>query len=228
MFLKMETLIFSVGGSIIAPDKPDYFFIREFKNFVLSLTDKYRIIIVCGGGKTNSYYNEAASRVSNVKKADLDWIGIMATRLNAELVRCVFGELSYETVIYDPTVKIETGKRILIAAGWKPGCSTDYDSVLLAKNFEVRTIVNLTNISYVYDKDPSKFKDAKKLFNVTWKEYRKIVGDKWTPRLNSPFDPIASKEAEKMKLKVAVMKGTDLKNLKDYLDGKSFIGTIIE
>jgi len=224
----METLILSLGGSIIAPDKPDYFFLREFKNFVINKLDKYRFVIVCGGGKTNSYYNAAANRISNIKKDDLDWLGIMATRLNGELLRIIFGELAYEKVVYDPNKKIKTNKKIIIAAGFKPGCSTDYDAVLLGKQFDAKKIINLTNTSYVYDKDPKKHKDAKKLFNLTWKEFRKIVGNKWSPRLNSPFDPVASKEAQKNKMTVAILKGTDLKNFDDYLNIKTFKGTIVE
>ena len=223
----METLLLSLGGSIITPDRPDYFFLMEFKNFVLRHLNKYRFIIVCGGGKTNFYYNEAASRVSNVKKEDLDWIGVMATRLNAELMRSIFGELAHKKVIYNPEKKLRTKKKIIIASGWKPGWSTDYVSVLLAKQFEVKKIINMTNISYVYDKDPKKFKNAKKLFQIKWKDYRKLIGNKWTPRMNSPFDPIASREAEKLKLEVVVLKGTDLKNVVNFLDGKSFDGTII-
>ncbi len=223
----MKTLVLSVGGSIIAPDKPDYFFLSSFKNFIVRHLDKYRFVIVCGGGKTNSYYNQAAQRVSNIKKEDLDWIGIMATRLNAELMRAIFGDLAYKKVVYNPNTKVKTNK-IIIAAGYEPGCSTDYDAVLLGKQFGSKEIFNLSNIAYVYDKDPGKFMDAKKIKNISWKDYRKIIGSKWSPRMSSPFDPIASKEAQKSKMKVIVMKGSDLKNLENYLEGKEFEGTIIE
>ncbi|MBN2367766.1 UMP kinase [Candidatus Woesearchaeota archaeon] len=224
----METIILSLGGSIICPDKPDYFFLKDFKNFVISGLDRYRFIIVCGGGKTNSYYNEAAARVSNIKKEDLDWIGIMATRLNAELVRSIFGELAYEKVIHGPEKEIKTDRKIILASGWKPGRSTDYVAVLLAKQLKVKVVVNMTNISYIYTKDPKKHPDAEKLFEVSWKDYRKIVGNRWSPRMNSPFDPVASREAQKMKLEVAVLNGTDLKNVEAYLSGNLFKGTIIK
>ena len=223
----MEIIIISLGGSIISPDKPDYFFLREFKNFIINNLDKNRFVIVCGGGMTNSYYNQAATRISNIKQEDLDWLGIMATRLNAELVRIVFGDLAYEKVIYDPNTKISSDKKIIVAAGWQPGCSTDYDAVLLGKQYNATEIINLTNTEYVYDKDPRKYKDAKKLFNVSWPEYRKIISSKWTPRLNTPFDPVASKEAQKSSLKVVILKGTDLINLDNYLHKKNFYGTII-
>ena len=224
----METLILSVGGSIIVPDKPDYFFLGEFKNFVIRHLNKYKFIIMCGGGKTNSYYNTAAKRVSKISNDDLDWLGIMASRLNAELMRTIFGELAHNKVIYDLTKKISTKKKVIIGAGYKPGWSTDYDAVLIAGQFNVKKILNLTNIAYVYDKDPKKFKDVKKLFNISWKEYRKIIGRKWLPRMNVPFDPIASKEAQKLKLQVVILKGTNLKNVENYILGKDFDGTVIK
>ena len=89
-------------------------------------------------------------------------------------------------------------------------------------------MINLSNIDYVYDKNPKKFKGAKPLKNISWKDFRKIVGNKWDPGLNLPFDPVASKLAEKLKLKVVVMNGKPLSNLKNLLSGRSFKGTVIE
>ncbi|GAG25334.1 unnamed protein product, partial [marine sediment metagenome] len=130
-------------------------------------------------------------------------------------------------IISDPTEKINFKKKILFAGGWKPGWSTDYDAVLLAKNLCVNEIINITNTDYVYDKDPNKFKDAKPIKEISWKKFRKLVGDRWKAGLCMPFDPIAVKEAEKLKLKVIVL-GKDLKNLKNFLNNKKFEGTIIK
>ncbi|MBU0758198.1 MAG: UMP kinase [Nanoarchaeota archaeon] len=224
----MKSIILSLGGSIIAPNEVDYFFLKEFKNFILEYLKKdNRFVIFCGGGKTNSRYNTAAQRVSVISKENLDWLGIMASRLNAELVRIIFGDLAYEKVIYDPTTKIKTDKKIIIGAGWKPGWSTDYDAVLVANQLGAKELINLSNIKYAYDKDPKKYKDAKIIYETTWKKFRKIVGDEWLPRLSMPFDPIASKESEKNGLKVVIMKGTDIRNLKNYFEGKDFEGTVI-
>lgn len=223
----METITFSLGGSILIPDKPDYFFLKEFKNFVINNLENYRFIVVCGGGKTNSYYNEAAKRVSNISSDNLDWIGIMASRLNAEYVRSVFGDLAYDKVITDPTKKINTKKKVIVGAGWTPGRSSDYVAVLLAQKYDSTSVINLTKLSHVYDKDPEKYSDAKKIFKIGWTEYLKIVGTKWSPRLNSPFDPVASKLAKQNKMAVAILKGTDLKNVQKKLDKKNFLGTII-
>ena len=93
---------------------------------------------------------------------------------------------------------------------------------------KVNTIINLTNIDYVYDKNPSEFPDAKPLKELDWKSFKNIVGDKWIPGLSMPFDPKASKLAASLKLKVAIINGKNLERLEDFLNNKPFIGTIIQ
>lgn len=174
-------------------------------------------------------YQNAAKSIAKISNEDADWLGILATRINAALLKSTLGELAHPDVIENPFGKIDFGKKvILFSGGWKPGFSTDYLSVLLAKRFRAEKVLNLTNIDYVYDKDPKKFKDAKQIKNIYWKEFRKLLPKKWSPGLNAPFDPIASKEAEKAGVEVAILNGKKLKNIEDYLNGKNFIGTLIK
>jgi len=222
-------VVLSLGGSIIVPDKVDIDFLKKFKKIILDFVEKgNRAAIIAGGGSTCRVYQTAAKELNGkVDDNYLDWIGIKATKLNAELVRALFGDLAYEEVIDDPTQKIDTDKKIIIGSGWKPGCSSDKDAVLLAVNLGMDTVVNLTNIEYVYDKDPRNHKDARPLKEISWDKMQKIVGTEWIPGANLPFDPIATKEAAKAKLKVVIMKGTDLDNIKNLLEGKEYKGTTI-
>jgi uridylate kinase len=116
----------------------------------------------------------------------------------------------------------------VIAAGWKPGWSTDYCATLICEDYNVPLIINLSNIEKVYDKDPNKFKDAKPKDSMSWKEFRAMVGDKWTPGMHAPFDPIAAKRSDELGIKVAVMNGNNLENASNFLNGKKFVGTVIE
>jgi uridylate kinase len=59
-------------------------------------------------------------------------------------------------------------------------------------------------------------------------DFRALLPKEWTSGLNSPFDPIAAKEAESLGIEVAIMNGRNTENLKNYLNGKKFIGTIIK
>jgi uridylate kinase len=225
----MNTIIISLGGSIIVPNEIDVGFLKSFKALIERYISRgFRFIIVAGGGQTCRKYQGAASAVTRLDKEDLDWLGIHSTRLNAHLLRTIFWHDADPTVIKDPTTAKKTSKSMIqIAAGWKPGWSTDYDTVLLAKRFGADTILNLTNNDYVYDKDPKKFENARPIKEISWKDFRKLVGSEWNPGMNVPFDPIASREAEVSGLKVLMLNGTKLKNLENCLSGRKFIGTII-
>lgn len=221
-----KTVILSLGGSLIAPDDVDIAFLKRFRDLIRRKNDT-RFIIVCGGGMTCRRYQDAAKRLLVTSHEDLDWIGIRATRLNAELVRAIFGRDAHPVVVGDPSKRVRTDKRIIIGAGFKPGCSSDHDAVLLAKAFAADTIINLSNITHAYTKDPRKHKDARKIERCTWKEFQRIVGTRWVPGGNFPFDPRASKLARHLRLRVIIAKGSDITNLDKMLSGKRFVGTQI-
>ena len=173
------TKVLSVGGSIVVPNQPDTEFLTKFISMVkdwLSEDASRKLILVVGGGAParvyQNAYAEIASKVGNSSATDAaDWIGIMATRLNAQLVKASFGELCQNDVVYDPTAPIDFKGRILLAAGWHPGFSTDNDAVLLAEKFEADTVVNLSNIEKVYTDDPRKNPDAKPLDTISWADF---------------------------------------------------------
>ncbi len=221
----MKTIIISLGGSLVVPDDINTDFIKRFTELILKYKDRNRFIIVVGGGKTCRNYASAAFSL-NVSEENRDWIGIMTSRLNAELVRSVFSDSAYEKVIYDPTQKIDTDK-LIIAAGYKPGWSTDYVATLFAETYGIKEIINLSNIDYVYDKNPKEFEDAKPIEKMSWKRMKDIVGDSWKPSLNAPFDPVAVKKAENLGLRVVILNGKDIENLTLFLDGEKFKGSDI-
>ncbi|MBU1903823.1 MAG: UMP kinase [Proteobacteria bacterium] len=223
--MELNTLIISLGGSIIVPGEIDKVFLKRFREIILSL-EQTRFMIICGGGKICRDYQNVAKEIAEITKEDLDWIGIRATRLNAELVRAAFGKMAYEKVIHDPDEAIDMSKRIVIGAGFEPGSSTDLRAVQVAKRFGAGQVVNMSNIDYVYSDDPKNNPDAKKLTDITWADFRKLVGNEWSPGLNMPFDPIASKAAEALGLQVVII-GNKINNLERLLNGKSFKGTTI-
>lgn len=243
----MTTKVLSVGGSIIAPDSPDLEFLSAFAKMICSWLEENkdaRLIFVAGGGGPARTYQNAykavaekfdeseKKSVSFANKDDLnyacDWLGIMATRLNAQLLKTVFGPLCQQDVVTDPTASIDFTGRILVAAGWKPGFSSDNDAVLLAEKFNADTVVNLSNIAKVYTDDPKKNPDAKPLDEISWPDFRKIVGDEWIPGKNCPFDPIASKKSQELGLTVICAAGKDIENIRAILDGKNYTGTTIK
>lgn len=225
----MALHIISLGGSLIVPEEIDAQYLTSFRQVILHrLKFSDRFILVTGGGKIARKYQAAAAMISDIDDEEKDWLGIHSTRLNAHLLRTIFKAYAHPVIFKDfDHDHLDFQESILIGAGWKPGWSTDYIAVLLAKKYGGKSIVNLSNIEYVFDEDPRVNPGAKKYETISWRAYRKIVGDHWHPGFSSPFDPIASKEAESINLKVAIMNGRNFENLNDYLEGKPFIGTLI-
>ena len=224
--MKKEIFIISLGGSLVAPEKVDVSFLKEFRDLILGHISEKRFVICVGGGKTARNY-QGAMRELGSKDRELDLIGIKATRLNAYLVKNLFSGYSNSQIVANPTKKIKFKNDILIAAGWKPGCSSDFDTVLLAKNFRVKQIINLTNIDYIYEKDPKEFPEAKSLKKISWSKLIKIVGERWQPGSSVPFDPVAAKLAQKLKMRVVFINGRNLDRLENFLNKKPFVGTTI-
>lgn len=222
--------IISVGGSIIIPKTGfDVKFLKKFRSLILDRVNKGdRFVLVIGGGATCRAYQHAAKAVRKMTTEDVDWLGIYSTWFNAEFVRLLFGSMAFNKTVNSPNKKIITKKSIIISQGHKPGCSSDKVAVMLAKTYGAKEVINLSNIDYVYNKDPNKFTDAKKIEKIIWKDFRKnIVGYKWLPGKNSPFDPIASGLAQKLGLKVSILRGTNLPEVKKALGGKKFKGTVV-
>jgi uridylate kinase len=225
---KKEIIVISLGGSLIVPDGIDHRFLKNFHRLILAqLRLGRRFILICGGGKTCRDYLGAAKKIIRLTPDDGDWLGIHSTRLNAQLLRTIFYQEAHPEIVNNPTKNISLKESILVASGWKPGWSTDYCAVLLAKKYGAKKILNLSNIDYVFDRDPRTDKNAKPLDTVSWKKYRGLIPKKWTPGLNSPFDPIASRAAQGFGLETAIINGRDFKNIIAYLAGKKFKGTII-
>lgn len=227
---KGKPIIISLGGSLIVPNGGmDAEFLRELNQFIRDkIAEKWRFFIVIGGGATARHYIEYAKKVAGtITDWDLDWLGIHATRLNAHLIKTVFQDIVHPRIIQNYEKKINNLKeKLVIAAGWKPGCSTDYDAVILARDYGAKTVINMSNVTAVYDKDPKCYPEAKPIHKLNWEEFEKIVGTKWCPGINLPFDPIATKLAKKLGLTVYVI-GKDLANLEKILNGQKFTGTLI-
>jgi len=229
----LETIAFSLGGSLIVPNGGiDTQFLTNFNNFIRKqiAEHKRRFFIICGGGATARNYIEAAVEVTHRRLADddKDWLGIHATRLNAHLIRTIFRDIAFPRFIkhYDRDYQV-ADEPVIVCSGWKPGWSTDYCAVLIAEKYHAGKIINLSNIDKVYDKDPRKFADARAIDTINWHEFEKLVGDKWAPGLNTPFDPIATQKAKKLGLTVVILNGKNIYNLEAAIDGKAFMGSTI-
>jgi len=224
-------VVISVGGALIVPKTgiaTD--FLRGFNTLIRNQIKKGRkFILVAGGGHTCRQYCEASKAViDTLTNEDIDWLGIHATRLNGQLLRTIFVDIAHKRMIENYAHKLENWTEPLaIAAGWKPGSSTDYCTTYLAHEYGAQTIINLSNIDFVYDKDPNQFTDAKPQYHMSWAQMKELVGTEWIPSMHSPFDPVASAFAAEHDFSVLVCNGNNLANLEAILDGQPAQATLI-
>lgn len=225
-----ETIVMSVGGSLIVPDQIDTDFLKKLKTFIDSQTALgRRFIIIAGGGRTARRYQDAAAEVSELQSDDLDWMGIHATRLNGHLLRTIFRDIAHPQMITNPDeiLDVPAEKSVVVAAGYRPGCSTDLRAIQIAEKVGAKKVINLSNIDYVYTDDPRSNPDAKRIEKISWTDFRALIPSEWDPGLSSPFDPIAAKEADEKGIEVSIINGDKPEALRSYLDGEEFVGTLI-
>ena len=221
-------IVISLGGSLIVPNEIDIELLRQFTSTIKEYVARgFRFAIITGGGRISRNYTLAAKEIVQPTNIDLDWVGIAATRLNAELVRVLLGDVAHTEIVFNPEHIPATDKPVIVGGGWKPGNSSDLAAVTTAHSIGAKKVINLSNIDYVYTKDPRSNPDAVKIERMGWEEFRTLLPKEWDPGLNSPFDPIAAKEAQELGLEVTVLNGRNIENLKKYLDGALFVGSVI-
>lgn len=223
-------IIISLGGSILVPDSIASDIVTQIAQTVRTVYNETErpIIIVIGGGATARMYQDGL-RVQHIQNSELlDWIGIYATRMNARFLSYVFDA--------DASVLVETpddiiGKKlapITIVGGWKPGWSTDYVATWIAVHTGGSHVINISNIPYVYDKDPKKFSDAQPQQHMHWVDYLKLIPEKWVPGLSSPFDPVASRLAQEHSISVLIASHDMITRLPEYIVHGTYTGTILD
>jgi uridylate kinase len=92
-----------------------------------------------------------------------------------------------------------------------PGSSTDYRATIFAKAIDADLIINATDVSGVYDKNPDINPDAKKLDTLTYAELERIIrsNTRQAPGEYGLFDLKAVRLAAKMGTPLIFIDGTD-------------------
>lgn len=226
-----QTVVMSVGGSLIVPDEIDTNFLQQLHTLIRKETTERgrRFIIIAGGGRTARQYQEAARNVTNVTNEDLDWMGLHATRLNGHLLRTIFRDIAHPAIITNPDDILDVPKeaKLIVAAGYRPGSSTDLRAVQIAERVGATCVINLSNTDYVYTDNPKTNPDAEKIEDITWADFRKLLPEEWDPGLSAPFDPVAAAAAQENDIEVAQINGERLDSLIHYFNKRSFVGTRI-
>lgn len=203
-------VVVSVGGSrLFKGAELDVKFLEELKGFLRKREEKFYLVV--GGGWVARKF-QGYGRKLGLEDVQLDLVGIAATRLNAELVRNFLG---VKTPVLTSPLDVRHKERILVFCGWKPGFSTDYVAVRLAREVGSDKVINICRVGCIR-------KGRRKVKEISWSEVRKMAG-KWKPGLNFPVDPIACEHGKGLRFYLV----REVKDLENVLDGKPFKGTLI-
>ncbi len=227
--MKKKVIVLSLGGSQIIPDKVNNSYLKKFKKIILHHKKKFNFVIVCGGGSlARKYISAIKQEKGNEYQQSL--AGISATRANARFMSYFFGyDSEYGVPHTIKTVKKYLKKQGIVFCGaleYKENQTSDSVAAILAKTFK-GNFVNLTNVKGLYTKDPNKYKDAKFIPKISWKEFDKIIKKiKFKPGQHFVLDQRASQIIMKKKIPTYIIK--ELEELNSFLKNKRFIGTTIK
>ncbi|MDP4012984.1 MAG: UMP kinase [Candidatus Nanoarchaeia archaeon] len=224
-----KPIVLSVGGSIFNPNEFNYSFISNLKKTLSKLAKERKIIVVIGGGKTARNYITPL-RKKGLKENKSSLIGIAVTRLNARLFAMFFGDIASQHVAGDmkEVKNLLLKNKIVFCGGLRfvPDNTSDGTAAALANYFGCE-FINMTNVKGLYTKDPKKFKDAKFISKISFKEFDRVVSSlKYEAGQHFVLDQHASKIIKKYKIKTYII-GPNLKNLENLINGNKFTGTII-
>jgi uridylate kinase len=219
----------SLGGSLLTRKKgPEAY--RAYAQILRELKEKgHQIVVVCGGGKLAREWIGLA-RELGADSYTQDRLGIHATHLNALLLIAALGPDAHPHIHRRGSeIKRNLDDLILVGGGHLPGSSTDYRAVLFAEAMKADIIINATDVSGVYDKNPEKNPDAVKLDRITFSQLENIIREnaEQTPGEYGLFDLKAVKRAKNLKIPVVFIDGNDPQEIARAVEGEHG-GTTVE
>lgn len=223
----MDTVVVSLGGSVLLAEDIDVYFIQHLSELLSRLSTKYRLYIIVGGGRIARAYIDRG-RSLGFTEDQLDQLGIAITRVNAQFLSMMLPRAN--KIIPELTsAAVPLQDSIVLMGGTSPGHSTDMVGAELAERVGAGRLIIATNVDGVFDKDPNKYSDAKQLSSVHIDELLTIYGSAWdTAGKNTVIDGPALNLIKRIKLRTLVVNGLRLRELEKAIINESFDGTTIE
>jgi uridylate kinase len=213
--------VISLGGSIFSKADEKYLvkFIQKIKGF------RSYAIVVGGGQMARSQISRLRSL--GAKEYHLDMMGIQATRLNAMMVSLALGNLMEIPKSIDEAVRQMKLYNRVVMGGTEPGHTTDAVSLLLAEALNRDTVVNITNVDFIYDRDP-KIPGARKIEKISYSSaIDMITSEKRRAGANFPMDLLSLNIARRSDIRIKIVSFRNMENTFKAIMGKRFVGTII-
>ncbi len=230
-----KRIVLKIGGSVMYDENLNINFnlLNKVKNWYYRNKSEYsKIVMVVGGGNlSRELQKKVSGNIDN--ESNLHNIAMTVTQTSAALL---------QAFINDPNIYIpkkigdayeflwEEGTQTLVSGGLRVGWSTDMDASVFADILSVNRVLKISDIDYLYDKDPKINPDSKIIKDISWNQYFKLFSiseeDNHTANMNIPIDKECSKFSAKKNISFFICGGINLKN-KEYLEDILSEGTLL-
>lgn len=220
-----KRVVIKLSGRIFSMDNAKM--LKDYASFLVKISKICQPIIIAGGGNIARHYI-AHARSSGADESTLDELGIEISRLNAKLLIYALKDKAYShppTTLQEVRHAVDDGL-IVVTGGLHPGQSTNGTAALIAEKINAEQFLNATDVDGVYDRDPNKFKNAKKFKQIELKNLRNmLVHEDSLAGGYDLMDIVALKIIERSKIKTRILQA-DIKTLEKAIKGMD-VGTEI-
>ncbi|MCQ2649233.1 UMP kinase [Helicobacter pylori] len=191
--IKNKRVLVKFSGEALAGDNQfgiDIHVLDHIANEIRSLVENdIEVGIVIGGG--NIIRGVSVAQEGIIRRTSGDYMGMLATVINAVAMQEALEHIGLDTrvqsaieikeicesYIYRKAIRhLEKGRVVIFGAGTgNPFFTTDTAATLRAIEIGSDLIIKATKVDGIYDKDPNKFKDAKKLDILSYNDA--LIGD---------------------------------------------------
>jgi len=196
---KNKRVLVKFSGEALAGEKGygiDTLILAYIAKEIKSLVDAgVEVGIVIGGG--NIIRGVSAAADGTIKRTSADYMGMLATVINGVAMQEALENIGIEVrlqsaikmeqiaesfIVRRAKRHLEKGRVVIFSAGTgNPFFTTDTAATLRATEIEASMLIKATKVDGVYDKDPAKFDDAKKLDTISYdealKDHIKVMDD---------------------------------------------------
>lgn len=231
--MKYKKILLKLSGeSLAGSNKSGINFDRvlEFAEEIKEVADLgVSIAIVVGGG---NFWRGRANK--HMDRCTADHIGMLATTMNALALQDAFTQVGCPSRVQTgiemrqiaefyiknkATRHMEKGRVVIFGCGTgSPFFSTDTAAALRAAEINADAVLKATNVDGIYDKDPNKYDDAKKIKSLT---YIDVLNKKI-----NVMDSTATTLCMDNEIPIIVFDVNKKGNLKKVVEGKN-IGTTV-
>jgi uridylate kinase len=219
-----KSIVLKVGGSIFYDPLLNINFelFRRIKKWYEEIKTEYDkvILVTGGGGLSRNMHEKIAGSIGG--EDNIHDISMSITQTNASILAAYLDDKeifvpkklgdAYEFLLSDD------GK-YMVSGGLKIGWSTDMDAAVFADVLDTGRVYKISNIDFIYDKDPKEFFEALPIRDMSWEEYFQMFsilpGQNNKPNAHIPIDVQCSIFCERKNLSFHITGGKLLEEIED-------------